>query len=1481
MSTATGKLSLSARLLALSITLSVATTIPVWQPYAAFAAGQNQQAALLNNEGVKLLSSQNFPGAIQKFEEALRIEPGYKFAVENLSIAYNNYALKLPAQEALKLFHKALALNPSNQTTQQNLDSLVSSIGKNPRSFKDRQDLAKQARLSGDFDGAIAEYISALRVQNDGKTHLDLGNVYRVKDRVDEAINEYKAALAAGGLQRPALAEVNKNLGESYQQKKDIKSAIAAYADAIKADPTNRDVIDALIAGWEEAINENPKSADNHIGLGQAYQLKGDFGQAKAEYDQALLWDKNSTTARTLLQRLPEAQRSYEITKHINAGVDLQVRKDFDRAISEYMEAIKGDPNNIDVWINLGSCLQQKGDYERAIKAYQRALVLKPNNEEAKTGLKACEEELAATRLSNITKQAEDLYRQGRYPEALNLYRQIAQKTPNDAGLHFNMAACLQNMKDIDAAIAEYKLAASLDKKNAEYAKSLDVALGIKAQPIIDRAVEAHKNKDYLNAIELYQQAINLVPKRTELHYDLASAYYSRQQYDLARAEYQKALEQDRKGQINDLYFLGTIDEHYGKGYDAMDKYRKYIAESPGGAFAKPSQDRIAALTKNPNDTQKIKSEDEVARAKEADDAYRAAVKFQGEKQYDQAVQMLERALKLDPKQADFVYVLATVLVQKGDIDAGLKYFDQAIAMEPGNKDYKKYRDLALEQKADQLVNNAVEKQKAGDYAGAISLYNQAISIAPKVARIYSNLASALYASDDFNGALNAYKKALEVDPKQESINWYSVAAIDEHYNRGAQALDEYRKFILLNPTDKLADSAKARVAALMKNAADTKKLPTHGEAIAINQAQEIYDSGVKLQEGGQLDEALQMYIKAMSLNPKEAAYPFAAGSVFQAKKDLTSASKYYAQAAQLDPQNETYKKYTVGVKAEQAGPLIDQAAQKYQAGDFAGAISLYRQALEMVPNDSNIHTDLASALQGSDDFNGALAEYKKAFELDPKGAAETQYFVAALEEHFGNGQGALRDYRDYMTKNPKGKFIDYAKNRMAALSKNPADVQKLQTSTERQQSTALAGAYDEAVGLQQAGKFDEAEAKYSDLMLKSNDASYAYARGTNYQAKGEYAKAIEMYQRAVKGDPQNQAYAKTLQQATAGQTSLLMGDGIKKYNSKDFAGSIEAFKSALIVAPKNAKLHTAMGASYQAMDNFQAARDEYQKGFDLDQKGEVDNLYFMGPLDETLGKGKVALQDYTKYLQYAPNGAYKVQANARYQELYFHPEKVQKLQTQADAQVAEAANQAFNEAVQLQTDNKLDEAIAKYKEALQASPNSDSVHYSLGTAYQGKGEYESALREYEDAIRLNAKEATYKKTALDLKLAMAGPFVSDAIAKQTGKDDKGNTIPVDLPGAIGSYLKALKLAPDDAGTHKNLGTAYQQNKDLTKAIGDYQRAITLDPKDAETHYFLATAYDALNQPKNAALEYRKYLQLAPAGPYANEIKERLKILKL
>lgn len=146
--------------------------IPPSQPQQTDMTGSqdlSQRVVLLNNNAVVAIADNNYEVAIKKLEEALKIDPTYQQARTNLAIAYNNYGLQLKDRpdEAIKVFHKAFALDPGNEKTKVNLDTIIQYMGKNPKVFKDRLDLGNKALAQGDRLGARIEYEAALLIKPD------------------------------------------------------------------------------------------------------------------------------------------------------------------------------------------------------------------------------------------------------------------------------------------------------------------------------------------------------------------------------------------------------------------------------------------------------------------------------------------------------------------------------------------------------------------------------------------------------------------------------------------------------------------------------------------------------------------------------------------------------------------------------------------------------------------------------------------------------------------------------------------------------------------------------------------------------------------------------------------------------------------------------------------------------------------------------------------------------------------------------------------------------------------------------------------------------------------------------------------------------------------------------------------------------------------------------------------------------------------
>ncbi|CAN5554744.1 hypothetical protein BH10CYA1_BH10CYA1_25420 [soil metagenome] len=1248
-------------LLALSLTLQSSGFFP-----ANMAWADANQVISLNNEGVKALNASNYQLAIQKFEAALKQDPNYKLARDNLAIAHNNYGLQLRTNppEALKQFHQALYLNQSNATTMQNVEGIIRMMGKNPQSFADRVALGDQARLAADFVGAIIEYSAALKIKDDAKIHIKLGDVYRVRDETDKAIAEYQAAARVGD-----SADIEVKLGQAYQAKKDIASAITAYGKAIGFKSDDADVQDALVAGWEEALKENPLAPENHIGLGQAFQYRGDFGQAEQEYQQAIRFSpgKTNALASRLLASLAGAKVQANLSKHVNNGVDLQAKGQFDAAIAEYKLAIQADPRNKDVddiWVNIGSAYQAKKDYSSAIDAYQKALSVDPSNEQAKVGVQAATNSQKDTIVGEKYASGGAKFKTGDYDGAIADFLAVLKVNANDPDTLFSLGASYQAKKDFDNAIKCYQQAIAANPKSQQFKDALEQAYIKKAEPIIAAAVAKHQAKDYVGAIAGYTQALQITPNNASLWYNIASAEYAKQEYGRAKEAYQKALQLDPKGQVADWYLIGLIDENFNRVPEAIGDYAKYLAAAPTGNYAAAAKERRDSLNKGEK-AEKIKSETELASEKSADDSYQQAVKLQTAKQYDQAMALYQKALQISPNNPDYVFALGTLYQAMGKFSDAAEWYKKAIPLAPGNKDLPNYLANVIKLQADPLFDQGSAKQTSGDNAGAIELYKQGLVMAPQSPRVWTNLGIAYQQTDQFQLARDAYQKAYEMDAKNEIGDLYLMGQLDENANQGAKALGEYQNYLRQAPTGQYAATAKDRMKALTANSGNVVHLQTQGQQAQAKASNDAYDAAVKLQTSGDLDGALAKYDSAITANPTESAFWYARGTAYQAKKDYDNAVKNYQKAIELSPGNKDYISVMKAAKAEQSGPVVNEAIQKQTAGDYAGAIELYKKAITAAPDDATLYTNVASAYQQAEDFANAKISFQKALSVDPKGQVDNNYFVGILDENAGNAPGAIGDYERYLKAAPTGTYAKDAQGRLSTLRANPSKTQKITTkagaaaaAADAAKSGEAQAAYDAAVKAQTANNLDEALIQYKKaLAISPNEATYYYGEGTAYQAKNDMDNAIKDYQKASSLNPRESTYKQTLIAAqsavNAAKAAPLVEAAIKKQTAAkpDLPGAIADYEAALRLND-DAYTNMNLGTAYQGANNLPKALEKYRRAIQLDPKGSADAMYYAGTVLEGMKQGPAALKEYQNYVRTAPTGQFVNDAKGRIKAL-------------------------------------------------------------------------------------------------------------------------------------------------------------------------------------------------------------------------------------
>jgi len=165
---------------------------------------------------------------------------------------------------------------------------------------------------------------------------------------------------------------------------------------------------------------------------------------------------------------------------------------------------------------------------------------------------------------------------------------------------------------------------------------------------------------------------------------------------------------------------------------------------------------------------------------------------------------------------------------------------------------------------------------------------------------------------------------------------------------------------------------------------------------------------------------------------------------------------------------------------------------------------------------------------------------------------------------------------------------------------------------------------------------------------------------------------------------------------------------------------------------------------------------------------------------------------------------------------------------------------------------------------AVRRAPTDPYARLELGLAYLQAEEYDFAMAELIEAIKLN-------------------PDNKDNLAAQANYHLGSVLLALDRAAlAINAFREALKLGWKDAGVYLALGQALTSQGKFDEAIVHYREALRLSPGATEAYAGLGLAYEASGRVDEAVTQYERYLQSAPATDDhgVDAIRQRLAKLK-
>ncbi|HXC68977.1 MAG TPA: tetratricopeptide repeat protein [Pyrinomonadaceae bacterium] len=154
-------------------------------------------------------------------------------------------------------------------------------------------------------------------------------------------------------------------------------------------------------------------------------------------------------------------------------------------------------------------------------------------------------------------------------------------------------------------------------------------------------------------------------------------------------------------------------------------------------------------------------------------------------------------------------------------------------------------------------------------------------------------------------------------------------------------------------------------------------------------------------------------------------------------------------------------------------------------------------------------------------------------------------------------------------------------------------------------------------------------------------------------------------------------------------------------------------------------------------------------------------------------------------------------------------------------------AREQLEKGKQLYHDDKDEEAVLAFMEAVRLDPDLAEAHFRLGLGYESLGKREEAEAQYKKAV------AAYKK------------YFEDNDNDAQAHYDFGQTYAGlgQYSDAIREYREATKLKEDDPDMFYDLGVAYTKLAQYDQAAAAFQKALDIDPE-----YY--RAQDALDEAK-------------------------------
>jgi tetratricopeptide (TPR) repeat protein len=479
----------------------------------------------------------------------------------------------------------------------------------------------------------------------------------------------------------------------------------------------------------------------------------------------------------------------------------------------------------------------------------------------------------------------------------------------------------------------------------------------------------------------------------------------------------------------------------------------------------------------------------------------------------DGAIAELRAAVRIDPKSPTYLHNLGTVLGNRG-MDLGNKaYVDEALVL--------LQRVVKLDPKhSHSHVSLGAFLYLTGDRDRATAKLRKAVELDPKNARAHGALGVALARSRKggaIDEALVHLREAVKIDPKSSQAH-HSLGYAWQRKRNLARAIAQYRKAIRLDSMNSIPHQHLAWILATGPDGVRDRPLAVAlaTRACKLTRWKDPFCLGAlaaACAEAGDFDRAVELQERALSFPAYKKEYGESGWKIlatFARKRRLRDAAlvrRKFAppprKVAPLDP---------TGALAR-----IDRGRALWRQKNLDGAIAEFRKAVDLDPKYVPARTFLARALKARGQPDQAIEEYRKAVRIEPKNAGLRNSLADALEDR-GKLDEAIAEYRKAVDLEPNE--TGWRNNLANALRENEKldeaiiELRKALKINPKSTSTR----FNLAAALRRKGKLDEAIAELQEVIrINGGNEGTHLILGVILKDKGDLVGAIAAFKTATR----------------------------------------------------------------------------------------------------------------------------------------------------------------------------------------------------------------------------------------------------------------------------------------------------------------------------------------------------------------------------